>query len=256
MQCFWGGHAYAYLRRSNLFDVYRACVNACRRPFENLSTQKQFYRRRTAVGALCIESQAGFVSVPPWGSLVQLYSDVPCVCTVFSIYHNVRIPRTPPFFITITTTTSRDRRMTAANRDNPEDDTHCPSSATREEAQCCGNDHQHEEGVPGEAESHCGGGCCGDDEDSDCESNVDPCEDSCCGHHEDHSVHDESAHEKDQRGTEHGSRTRRLVPLTPYQISVARPVQLNPSRAIQVAVTHRRTGMKIRGKSASVFLME
>ena len=147
--------------------------------------------------------------------------------------------------------------MTAANRGNFDDDTHRPSSATHEEVQCCAHDHQHDEGVPDEAESHCGGGCCGDDEGSDCESNADPCEDSCCGHHEDHSVHRESAHEKGQRGTGHiGSCAgRRLTRFTPHQMSVAQPIQLNPSRTIQVAATHRQMGTKIQGRSASVFLM-
>ena len=113
--------------------------------------------------------------------------------------------------------------MTAANRGNPEDDTHYPSSATFEEVQCYGHDHKHDEGIPGEAESHCGGGCCGDDEHSDCESNADPCEESCCGHREDHSVHEESTHKKDQRGTERiGSYTRRrLTWFAPHQMSVA-----------------------------------
>lgn len=108
------------------------------------------------------------------------------------------------------------------NRGHPADDAHHPSSATCEgEVQCCGHDHQEDEDVPGEGESHCGGGCCADDEGSDCESSVDPCEDSCCGHHEDHSVHGEIAHEKVPRGTEPiGSRVRRrdlqLILFTPH----------------------------------------
>jgi len=144
--------------------------------------------------------------------------------------------------------------MTVASRDDPEDATHCPSTA---KAQCCAHDHPHDESVPGEAESQCGGGCCGDDEDSDCESNADPCEDSCCGHHEDHSVHEQPAHEEDQQGAEHiGSCIRRwLTRLTPHQISVAQP-QSNLSQTIQVAVTHRRMRMKIRKRPASVFPME
>ena len=125
--------------------------------------------------------------------------------------------------------------MTTANGGNSEDDTHYPSSATFEEVQCCGHDHKHDEGVPGEAEFHCGGGCCGDNERSDCESNVDPCEDSCCGRHEYHSVHEESTHKKDQQGMERiGSYTRTeadAVCATPDKCCAADPAKLDPDHS-------------------------
>jgi len=78
---------------------------------------------------------------------------------------------------------------------------------------CCGHqeDHSvaeeptreedHQDRVSVVAESHCGDGCCGDDE-GVCESVVDHCEDSCCGHEEDHVV-DEYACKDDPQGTYH-----------------------------------------------------
>lgn len=83
-----------------------------------------------------------------------------------------------------------------------EDRTHFPVPATCEEVQCCSNDPLEDE-ISGEAESHCGGGCCADDKDSDCESNVDPCEDSCCGHNEDNEIHEEPVHKTEPRGIFH-----------------------------------------------------
>lgn len=93
--------------------------------------------------------------------------------------------------------------MTAVNKSRSEDDAHRATPVPCEgEVDCCGHDHGGDEDIPIEASSHCGDGCCGDDEESDCESNVDPCEDSCCGHQEDHSVHQEPEGEEDPQGTE------------------------------------------------------
>jgi len=77
---------------------------------------------------------------------------------------------------------------------------------------CCGHqedqsvaeeptrEEDHQDGVPGVAESHCGDGCCGGDE-GDCESVVDNCEDSCCGHEADHGVVEEFVCKDDPQGT-------------------------------------------------------
>ena len=90
--------------------------------------------------------------------------------------------------------------MTVANRGDPEDDTPCPVSAIYEGGvQCCSKDHQQEDHISDEVESHCGGGCCADDEE-DCESGVDNCKDSCCGHGEDRGAAEEPAHKKDRQG--------------------------------------------------------
>jgi hypothetical protein len=51
--------------------------------------------------------------------------------------------------------------------------------------------------MSGEAESHCDGGCCADDE-KDCESSVYSCENSCCGHDDD----DHCVDKEDRRGTD------------------------------------------------------
>ena len=80
-----------------------------------------------------------------------------------------------------------------------EDGTHFPVSTTCEEVQCCNHDHP-EDDVPCEVDSHCGGGCCTDDKDSDCESNVGRCEDACCGDHEDGDIHEESVDKTEPRG--------------------------------------------------------
>lgn len=80
--------------------------------------------------------------------------------------------------------------MTVTEGDHREDDVHHPASIACEEVGCCGDDHS-EDHVADEVESHCGGGCCGDDEDSDCDSDVDHCDDSCCGPCEDQDVHEE-----------------------------------------------------------------
>ena len=92
--------------------------------------------------------------------------------------------------------------MTATNRDHQGDDAHFDAPATCEEVQCCGHDHP-ETDVSGEAESHCGEGCCAHDEDLDCESNVDQCEDACCGDHEGHSIQEEPAEGTEPRGVRH-----------------------------------------------------
>ena len=81
-----------------------------------------------------------------------------------------------------------------------EDGTHFPVPTTCGEGQCCGNDDL-EDDVSGEVESHCGGGCCADDKDSDCGSNVEHCEDSCCEPQEDHGIHEEPVHQPEPRGT-------------------------------------------------------
>lgn len=95
-----------------------------------------------------------------------------------------------------------------------DDEGDCESNAGNCKDSCCGHEGDHsiveeprlekdrrgEEGVPGKAESHCGGpGCCADDE-GDCGSNLDNCKDSCCGHGEDHSAVEEFVC-KDPRGT-------------------------------------------------------
>lgn len=77
---------------------------------------------------------------------------------------------------------------------------------------CCGHqeDHvvaeepmrveDHQDGISSVAESHCGDGCCEDDE-GECESVVDNCDDSCCGHEEEHGVAEEFTCKDDPQGT-------------------------------------------------------
>jgi hypothetical protein len=96
--------------------------------------------------------------------------------------------------------------MTAADGDNNENGTNLPMSATCEGDQCCGRDHP-EEDVSGEVESNevesnCGGGCCADDDGSDCGSNADHCEDSCCGPRDNDSVQEGPSHTAEQPGTD------------------------------------------------------
>jgi hypothetical protein len=89
--------------------------------------------------------------------------------------------------------------MTAANGDNNENGTNLPMPATCEGDQCCDRGRP-EEDVPCEVESHCGEGCCEDDEGSVCGSNADHCEDSCCGPHDNDSVQEGPSHTPERPG--------------------------------------------------------
>lgn len=87
--------------------------------------------------------------------------------------------------------------MSVPSKGNPEDDTHHPVSSIHDgDDHRCGGDHHHEKHVSCEAKSHCGKGCCADDE-KDSESSVYPYEDPCCGHDDD----DHCVDNEDRRGT-------------------------------------------------------
>lgn len=139
-----------------------------------------------------------------------------------------------------------------ASRDDPEDDNPRPVSGSCDgEGHCCGEDHQEEDVVSGEVESHCGGGCCADGEE-DCESSVDNCKDSCCGHDEDHGIAEEAVCD-DPRGAYHTSScvggSHLADGLTPHQICVSvQADRINPSRTIRVAASPPRAGRKRRAR--------
>jgi len=136
-----------------------------------------------------------YVCCIPWGASIHSETyNTRRFCAFIQCRDGVRIPGTPFSFTPTTPTGAWNRRMTEANRGRPGDDTNC-SASCEGETQCCGQDH-HESDVSVEVESHCGDGCCADDEE-DCQSTVDDCEGSCCGHDEDHSIVEESACEKD-----------------------------------------------------------
>jgi len=189
-------------------------------------------RRRRADGALYIRHIVHVLfQLVPWGSSIhfKMYTGKIFAYLYSSLTSNgdVRVPRTSSFLTPATTVTTRNNTMTATNSGRPEDDSRPPMSATCEGGvQCCGHDHQEDDDVSGEVESHCGGGCCADnlqededvsgenephcggeccadDEASELEPNLEPCEDSCCGEGEDHGVHEESACERDPRGMGH-----------------------------------------------------
>lgn len=86
--------------------------------------------------------------------------------------------------------------MNAADGDHHEGNTCFPVPTICKDG-CCGDDYTVDD-AECEAGSHCGGGCCADDEGSNCESEVGRCKDGCCD--EDNDIQEEPVNATEQEG--------------------------------------------------------